>query len=138
MPQQRTENDEPLKIPKGLSLLRTLEGHTGGVRSLLVTPDGRSVISGSDDRTARVWDLESGRLLRTLEGHTHVVTTVRVTADSRWMVSTPENSTIRVWDASTGRPLRTLEATRVPWEGLLSLITLPLLTHWMKQSGFGI
>ena len=41
-------------------LLRTLEGHLGGVE-VAVTPDGRRVVSGSKDKTLRVWDLESGQ-----------------------------------------------------------------------------
>ncbi len=51
------------------ALLRTLEGHSSTVGSVSVTPDGRRVVSGSDEGTLRVWDLESGRCLRTLEGH---------------------------------------------------------------------
>jgi WD40 repeat protein len=51
-------------------LLRSLEGHTGGVNAVAVSPDGRFIVSGSDDRTVKVWELESGRLLRSLEGHT--------------------------------------------------------------------
>ena len=40
------------------------------VRACAVTPDGRRVVSASDDKTLKVWDLESGRALATLEGHT--------------------------------------------------------------------
>jgi WD40 repeat protein len=51
--------------------LRSLEGHTGiGVLRWAVSPDGRTIVSGSDDRTVKVWEAESGRLLRSLEGHT--------------------------------------------------------------------
>ena len=50
--------------------VRTLSGHTGGVRAVAVTPDGRQVVSGSGDKTLRVWDLASGETVRTLSGHT--------------------------------------------------------------------
>jgi WD40 repeat protein len=49
--------------------LRTLEGHSGSVNGVAVTPDGRRAVSASDDKTLKVWDLDVGRLLRTLEGH---------------------------------------------------------------------
>src|SRR5579872_6556011 len=41
--------DKPVGIPEGFSLLATLAGHTGDVKALAVTPDGRSVVSGSND-----------------------------------------------------------------------------------------
>ena len=53
--------------------LRTLEGHSGWVLSVSVTPDGRRAVSASWDKTLRVWDLESGACLRTLEGHSGAV-----------------------------------------------------------------
>ena len=37
--------------------------------AVAVTPDGQRAVSASDDKTLKVWDLESGRELRTLEGH---------------------------------------------------------------------
>jgi WD40 repeat protein len=43
--------------------LRSLEGHSGGVVTVALTPDGRLAISGSRDRTLRVWEVESGRCL---------------------------------------------------------------------------
>ena len=45
-------------------------GHTDSVMSVALTPDGRKGISGSSDKTVRVWDLESGECLKVLEGHT--------------------------------------------------------------------
>ena len=51
------------------ALLRTLQGHSGWVRAVAVTPDGRRAISASDDQTLRVWDLDTGKTVRTLQGH---------------------------------------------------------------------
>lgn len=42
-------------------LLRSLEGHTRPVTAVAVSADGRTVVSGSDDRTLRAWDLERGQ-----------------------------------------------------------------------------
>ena len=54
---------------------------------MAVTPDGRRAVSASEDRTLRLWDLESGQTLRTLEGHTDWVNAVAVTPDGRRAVS---------------------------------------------------
>ena len=40
---------------------------------MAVTPDGKRAVSASEDKTLKVWDLETGRALRTLEGHSELV-----------------------------------------------------------------
>jgi WD40 repeat protein len=68
-----------------------------------VTADGRTAVSGSDDRTVRVWDLPGGRCTAVLEGHTGWVRSVAVTADGRTAVSGSDDRTVRVWDLPGGR-----------------------------------
>jgi WD40 repeat protein len=63
------------------------------------------VVSGSNDKTVRVWDLETGLGERRLEGHTDEVTAVVVTPDGRRAVSGSEDKTVRVWDLERGRAL---------------------------------
>jgi WD40 repeat protein len=89
--------------------LRSLEGHTGGVNAVAVSPDGRFIVSGSDDRTVKVWELESGRLLRSLEGHADRVWAVAVSPDGRFIVSGSDDRTVKVWELESGRLLRSLE-----------------------------
>ena len=50
--------------------LQSLEGHTKSVNTVAFSQDGRRLASGSDDRTVRIWDAETGALQRTLQGHT--------------------------------------------------------------------
>jgi WD40 repeat protein len=52
-----------------------------------VTPDGRHVVSGSDDKTLRVWDLATGETTVTLQGHAGPGNAVAVTPDGRHLVS---------------------------------------------------
>ena len=48
-------------------MLRTLEGHTGWVKAVAVSPGGRWIVSGSDDNTLKIWQMESGVLPHTLK-----------------------------------------------------------------------
>lgn len=87
-----------------------LDGHTGPVGALSVSPDGRLALTGSGDQTARLWDLTTGRCLRVLAGHTGVVHDVRLPSDRPSIALTTELAgPARVWDLDTGRCLSTFE-----------------------------
>ena len=74
---------KPSLTAPGGSLIRMLVGHTAGVSAMAVTPDGRHVVSGSEDNTLRVWDLATGETKTTLQGHTAGVSAMAVTPDGR-------------------------------------------------------
>ncbi len=92
----------------GEAELRTLSGHTSGVRAVAVYGDGRRAISASGDRTIKVWDLETGAELLTLSGHIGPVFSVAVYGDGRRAISASYDQTLKVWDLETGAELRTL------------------------------
>ena len=77
-----------------------------------MTPDGHRAVSGSRDKTLRVWDLERGQSLRTLEGHSRSVNGVAITPDGRRAVSGSRDHTLRVWDLESGKELALLTADR--------------------------
>ena len=101
----------PLKqslTPPGGPLIRILEGHTDLIRAVAIAHVARHAISASDDRTLRVWDLESGQTVHALHGHTGRVTAVAMTPDARRAISGSTDRTLRVWNLETGEILGTL------------------------------
>ncbi|MBV9125959.1 MAG: hypothetical protein JO112_21620, partial [Planctomycetes bacterium] len=75
---------------------------------LAFTPDGRQVISGSDDSTLRLWDVATAREQRCLQGHEDSVTSVAVAADGRGLLSGSSDRTARWWDLAEGREVHCL------------------------------
>jgi WD40 repeat protein/tRNA A-37 threonylcarbamoyl transferase component Bud32 len=86
----------------GGKLLFTLPGHQETVRCLAFTPDGKRLISGSDDKSLRVWDPETGALLNTLKDHENAITGLAVFPDRTRFASTSADGTCRVWELYPG------------------------------------
>jgi WD40 repeat protein len=91
------------------SVVKVIAGHTHDVTSVAYSPDGTRIVSGSKDRTVRVWDAHTGKQLAMLEGHTFWVQSVAFSADGAHIVSGSEDMTVRVWDAHTSKQLAVLK-----------------------------
>jgi len=89
--------------------LWTCEIHSDDVRAFAMVPDRRIALTGSWDRTVKIWDLDTRRELRTLEGHEEFVSALASSADGRRVVSGSGDHTLNVWDLESGFLLRTLK-----------------------------
>ncbi len=83
---------------------RILEGHTGPIVSLAVSPDGNSIASASWDRSIRLWPLSGGEA-RVLNGHDQNVNSVAFTRDGKTLVSASYDATVRIWPLDHGEPI---------------------------------
>ncbi|MBR1279005.1 TIR domain-containing protein [Bradyrhizobium sp. AUGA SZCCT0283] len=104
------EADEALfKAYHALRETVVLKEHAGPLWSARFTPDGRRLVTVSDDGTGRVWDAQTGAPLFELRGHRGPVRSAEFSPDSRYVVTTSPDTTARVWDVETGREIAILE-----------------------------
>jgi WD40 repeat protein len=99
---QRTEP----RLPTGLRPVKP-EGHFAGVTCLAFSPDGRLLLSGSEDATLLVWEVRTGAIVQRLEGHHAYVSACAFLPNGR-VVSGAWGGEVFVWDLETGERVRSL------------------------------
>lgn len=88
---------------------RRYRGHRDDITAVMVTPDGETLISASNDTTLRLWKLQSGKCMRVFTGHSKSVTSLALTFDAKTLVSASADKTLRVWEMSSGKCQHVLE-----------------------------
>ena len=79
-----------------------LSGHTDEVFSVVFASDGKSLVSGSVDKTVKLWDMQTGGVVRTFSGHTKIVHSVSISVDGTTIASASKDKTVRLWNIHTG------------------------------------
>ena len=88
--------------------------HNNWVRSVAFSSDGTRIVSGSYDKSVRVWDASTGAELMRVNGHTSYVNSAAFSNDGTRIVSGSDGKSVRVWDASTGAKLMKLNGHTDP------------------------
>ncbi|MDC0749676.1 WD40 repeat domain-containing protein [Polyangium mundeleinium] len=86
---------------------RSFQGHTGSIRALSFSLDGKYLASGSRDKTVRIWDVAAGTEKLRLPEHGDAVTAVAFSPDGKLLASGSADKSARVWDATTGTSRQT-------------------------------
>jgi WD40 repeat protein len=89
-----------------------LTGHDASVQVAVFSPDGNLIVTASDDTTARVWDVATGREIARLMGHRGPVKSAVFSPDGNRIVTASDDTTARVWDTATGREVARLMGHR--------------------------
>ncbi|XP_015675034.1 pleiotropic regulator 1 [Protobothrops mucrosquamatus] len=87
-------------------LYRVISGHLGWVRCIAVEPGNQWFVTGSADRTIKIWDLASGKLKLSLTGHISTVRGVIVSGRSPYLFSCGEDKQVKCWDLEYNKVIR--------------------------------
>jgi len=94
---------------KKLFLKNSLQGHNDSIFSIAISSDNKFIISGSYDKTIKIWDVQTGECLKILKGHNGRIESIAISSDNKFIVSGSGDGTIKIWDVKTGRCLKTLK-----------------------------
>jgi hypothetical protein len=92
----------------GRKLVRVFEGHQDAIYSIVLSPDGKTLASGSYDQKIKLWDVESGKEISTLHGHNGAVFGLAFRPDGKILASASADRTIKLWNLQTAKRTDTL------------------------------
>ena len=90
---------------------KTFALHLDAVTAVSLSTDGSFALSGSADRTLKVWDIATGQCLKTFVGHAAEITSACFSDDGQYILSGSADRTLKFWRVSTGHCLSTYDAT---------------------------
>ncbi len=85
--------------------LRTVLSHMGPVKKVVFSPDGRTILTGSTDKTARLWDCTTGQPIGQPMQHPNMLWSVAFSPDGKTVLTACGDSSARLWDAASGSPI---------------------------------
>lgn len=97
----KTYNSNSTNRLIGDGLIDTFTGHSDSINTVTISPNGQIIVSGSEDNTIKLWDLNTGECLATLAGHEAGVRAVAISPDGQLLVSGSADNTIKLWQLPT-------------------------------------
>ena len=82
--------------------------HKEFIRELCYSPDGKYLASGSEDKTIKIWDVQTKKCICTLEGHTNGITALAYSPDGKYLASGSHDHTIKIWKVANWKCITTL------------------------------
>ncbi len=105
-----------------VTLAHTLTGHTDAVWTVGVSRDGHTLVSGSGDKTIKLWDMDTGQLVRTLPEDSAAILSVALSPDGQILTSGSyaTQQAIKIWHLNTDKPRPTFGIASNVWSVALS------------------
>jgi WD40 repeat protein len=97
----------------GGACIRQLLGHTKEIYSVAYSSDGLSAVSGSKDKTIRLWNIESGETIKMFQGHMHGVTSVAFSSNNKQIISGSYDNTVHLWNIDSGKIVKILKTPQL-------------------------
>ncbi|TAE55849.1 MAG: hypothetical protein EAZ76_15360 [Nostocales cyanobacterium] len=93
--------NQNLPLPETWQCVKTLKGHTSNINDIAIHPDNITLVSGSDDRQVKLWNLQTGKLLHTFVGQAEAVLSVAIRPDGKYLISGSVDKKISKWQLET-------------------------------------
>lgn len=94
--------------------VRSIQAHNGWVHAVTFSPDGKTLASGGQDQTAKLWSAEDGREILSFQGHTQWVLALAFSPDGGQLATASNDKTVRLWDVGSGKEIQAMAGHR-PW-----------------------
>jgi len=91
------------------------------VRSVDFSPDGKFLATGAEDKTIKIWDIETERVLKNFEGHEAEIYFLEYSPDGSFLVSGSGDKTVKVWNIEQNICMRTLKSEMEESDGITSV-----------------
>ena len=106
-------------------------GHTSSIDSIAFSLDARYIASGSNDKTVKIWDIETKTVIRTFSGHSNSVDLLAFSPDGKILASNAVlDNKIKLWNVQTGLEIKTLQGHLVLLD---QLFFLQIVKIWQAQ-----
>lgn len=121
MPQENYSSDHPLLASGSADrtiklwdisigqVVRTLQGHSYGVSTVVFSADGQTLISKDVGQTIKLWNTQTGQCLRTFKGYSSGVWSIAFSPDGQTVIGSGEDQMVKLWNVRTGQCLKVLK-----------------------------
>jgi len=92
------------------NMVKEFKGHTDYVNSVAYSIDNKYLVTGSNDKTAIIWDVNTGKVKRVLKGHQWKVNSVDISADSKYVTTASNDGTVKFWNMESGELIKTFHS----------------------------